>query len=566
MLGLKKRFRENQFFIQILTVVTSTIIITVTITILIFISITERNVIENFKDSHQLIINEVMMNYTDIFEESVTLLDTFNNQNTLKNYLYSKNASSIESANITYNMTRMMKDVDAKLKNVGGNLFIVFEDGIYYGFDDGRKEPKETILNQAFLEDKETKLLLYDIVDKGFTQLSNDRAQFLMHRNLFDDKGLYYGHVVLSIPLDDLDNIYHRLIKSDTEMVYFLDEDNNVVHSQNDIPFDIDMLSDHNYIYTEDKTPIPGIRLISLINKSNLKNEVYRINTLILSIIVLIAIVALILYKFVRKLTHPIYSLAHSLDTVDLAKIDKHSVGGTYEIQQLTDSYNRMLDQVNHYINNLLELEEKKLQSDLTALLRQIRPHFIYNTLTSIRFLITTNQNEKAEESLEDFIVMLQELTHFDQGFKTLADEKTLLEHYGRLSKLRFGPSMTLSINLPESLYDYQIPQLMLQPLVENAFFHAFSSSGGFITISFIDHVDYLMIEIMDNGKGMSSEQVDAIMEQMQEDHPSTHIGISNVHQRIVREFGPEYGLSIYSEINKGTIISVKIPILFNRP
>lgn len=559
---LKQHLNENQFFIQILGLVITAIIITVTVTILIFISITERNVINNFKDSHQLIINEVVSNYTSMFEDAVSLLDTFNNQNALKNYMYAKNNSTVDDMNITYSMTRLMKEVDVKLKSLGANLFVITENGIYYGFDDVRINPDAVIIEEPLFSDRQSYDISYSIIESGFTNFTKDQPQFLMHRNLFDENNEYYGHIVLNFSLPDLDYVYKRLMTSGQDMIFFVDEDFNIVHTESSHEFNLNMMEDQRYIYTHDKLPIPGISMISFINKSTLKNEVYRINTLVLSISILCGIVALLLFQIVRKLTNPIYTLSDALENVNLAKIDKQSVGGTYEIQQLTDSYNRMLEDVNLYINNILELEEKKNKSDLTALLRQISPHFIYNTLTSIRFLIISKQNEKASEALEDFIMMLQSLTHFDQGLITLKDEQILLEHYARLSKLRFGPLITLNITLDESLYDLQIPQLLLQPIVENAFFHAFNQQGGFINISFIAHSDKLVIEVMDNGKGMSSTQLSQIHEQMQQEKPLMHIGLSNVHQRILLEFGSDYGLRIYSEENKGTIVTLSLPII----
>lgn len=559
---VKQRLTENQFFIQILTVVILAITITATLTILMFISITENNVINNFKHSHQLVINEVVSNYNSMFEDSISLLDTLNNQNTLKNYMFSKDQSTVEEMNVTYSMSRFMKEIDHKLTTLESNLFIVTENGVYYGFGDTRIDSDEVISNEPLFTDINDSDIKYSIVNSGFTKFTKDKPQFLIHRNLYDENGHYYGHVVLNFSLQDLDHIYQRLIPTGQDMIYFVNDSNEVLHSVSDTPFSYSMLDDKQYIYTEDKLPIPGVRMLSFIKKSSLKKEVYRINTLIISISVICGIFAILLYQIVRKLTNPIYALSEALDHVNLAKIDKQTVGGTYEIQQLTDSYNGMLEDVNHYITNLLELEEKKMQSDLTALLRQISPHFIYNTLTSIRFLIISNQNDKAAEALEDFIVMLQSLTHFDQGLITLKDEKTLLDHYARLNKLRFGPSIELNILMDNTIEQLQIPQLIVQPIVENAFFHAFGPDGGFININFSVNETTLTIEVMDNGKGMNQEQLNQIFEQMQQEKPLMHVGISNVHQRIVMQFGEQYGLDIYSEPNKGTIVTLTLPII----
>lgn len=559
---IKQRLNENQFFIQILLLVISAITITAAITIFIFISITERNVVNNYRDSHQLIINEVVTNYNTMFEDAISLMDTFNNQNTLKNYMITQNQSTVDDMNLSYSMTRFMKDIDSKLKSLKANLFITGDQGIYYGFDDVRINADEILMNQPIFADHDDPSLRYNIIPTGLTTFTKDKPQFLVHRNLYDDKDQYYGHIVLSFSLSDLDYVYQRLTPRGQDLIYFMNEDDEIVHTASTIPFNDSMYEDQQYIYTEDKLPIPGIRMLSFINKSSLKNEVYRINTLILSISALCGIFAILLFQVVRKLTNPIYALSDSLDNVNLEKIDKQTVGGTYEIQQLTDSYNHMLEDVNHYIKNILELEEKKTQSDLTALLRQISPHFIYNTLTSIRFLIMSNQNEKAAIALEDFIVMLQSLTHFDQGLIQLKDEKNLLDHYARLSQLRFGSLISVHITMSPDLYEYQIPQLILQPIVENAFFHAFGKEGGFVNLTFSTHDTDLIIEIMDNGKGMNAEQLALIEQNMQEEKPLMHVGISNVHQRITLEFGPDYGVHIYSEPNKGTIVTIRLPII----
>lgn len=556
----KQTFKENQFFLQLLVLLTSAIILAVVFTVFIFISITEKNVLDNYMKTHTLVIDEIASNYSDTYEEAINLITTLSNKNTIENYLTTKSDSGLESMNISYNMTRTMNEIDANIKSSQANMFFFSDERVYFAFGDQRIHNNFDFNHKQEFRNTISTEIQYHIVESGFTTLTQNNPQILMHRNLFDNNHEYYGKIVLSFSIDDIDYVYERLLDTKNELIYFVDNNNTVIHSNTDQVLNNVLLEGDSYLMTEANLNIPNLKMLSFVNRSSLINEVYRINSLIISILLLILSISAILYFIVRNITTPISNLSRNMRQNRVEKINPEVIGGTFEIRTLTQSYNQMVDDVDKYITDIVDLKEMKLQSDLTALLRQISPHFIYNTLASIRFLIMSNQNDIAAESLEDFIVLLQALTHFDEGLITLSDEHTILTHYIRLQKLRFGPDIQAIINLPDSLKDFKVPQLILQPIVENSLFHAFGSNGGLININFNEHDDILVIEIMDNGKGIDERKLAQIETQMRTSSPTTHIGIANVHQRIQLQFGEDYGLSIFSELNRGTIVTLRIP------
>ena len=205
-----------------------------------------------------------------------------------------------------------------------------------------------------------------------------------------------------------------------------------------------------------------------------------------------------------------------------------------------------------------MEEQSNRRKAEIHALQMQINPHFIYNTLTTIKWLIWQGETEKSVKSIDAFIMILRNKISNKNEIISVAEEAKNLENYMFLLHTRFSEQIHTDIFIAESCESLSIPKLLVQPFVENAFYHAFSeTTSGLIHIFFRKKEDDLVIEVVDNGSGMKLDDA-----QKNRKESFTGIGIHNVDDRIHLIYGQEYGVSIQSNLGSGTRITITIPAI----
>ncbi len=204
-------------------------------------------------------------------------------------------------------------------------------------------------------------------------------------------------------------------------------------------------------------------------------------------------------------------------------------------------------------------LEYKMLQS-------QVNPHFIYNTLNSIKWMATIQGASGIAEMTTAFARLLKSVAKGNRPLHTLREEFALLNDYCTIQRYRYGGAITVEIAeiSDEGLCECLIPSFTLQPLAENAVFHGIEPKGGagsvWLRIRREEEGD-VVITMEDDGVGMEPEAVRKIFEETKEEaEPYSQIGLRNVHRRIQYAFGPQYGLSIESQPGEYTRVEIRIP------
>ncbi|HIZ65497.1 MAG TPA: sensor histidine kinase, partial [Candidatus Blautia pullicola] len=214
--------------------------------------------------------------------------------------------------------------------------------------------------------------------------------------------------------------------------------------------------------------------------------------------------------------------------------------------------------------------QQQMLQkTELNSLRMQINPHFIYNTLESIKWIAYMEENE-------EIVTMVKALGDFMRssisGSEFISVEKELdnIQCYLTIQKFRYGDKLSVKISIPEELYQAQIPKLLLQPLIENAMVHGLEQKmgNGVISISgFVQNSD-LYIDIIDNGIGFSSEaleKLNAALNTPNDTSVSFGLGMRNVHQRIQMYYGEIYGLKVTSQYGVETRVQIHIPFVLRQ-
>lgn len=273
-------------------------------------------------------------------------------------------------------------------------------------------------------------------------------------------------------------------------------------------------------------------------------------------------------YMLSRYITKPVRTLVAKMDRVyDMEVLHSIQTTGNDEIGRLARSYNAMMERIHLLMRETREADRRKKQFELKMLQSQIAPHFLYNTLACISSLAKQHKISEVRETIKALVGLLSFSFDRSKEFVSLEEELEGLRMYAYIQKVRYGDKFTMEIDAATETNSKTMLKLTLQPLVENAIFHGLAplKRSGTIRIRTKCVKDKLIVTIRDNGLGMSSELLNnllAIRHKAPNKHRFTGIGIMNVHERIGLHFGPEYGLSIFSLPDVGTLIRIELPAL----
>jgi len=321
-----------------------------------------------------------------------------------------------------------------------------------------------------------------------------------------------------------------------------------------------------------------GWRIISVIPYAYLMNSTVQNGILTLSIVFILIILSILFALVITSsISSPIKKLASAMQRVgqgDLSvKLDfDNSQGNTKdELVILGIGFTEMLSRLVNLINDVFqskikekELEFLKTEAELNALQQQINPHFLYNILESIFWI----SYEKGEIEISKMITALGNFfrTSINKGLEyiTVENEVMNVKNYVYLQRIRFNERFSVKWLIDDKVLNYKIIKFILQPIIENAIIHGLENiqSGGMIIIKGFNKKDNLIFEIIDNGVGMSEEEVENLYKYINSTVKdiTQSIGVKNVNQRIKLYYGNEYGVEIYSRINKGTRVILKLP------
>ncbi|MCG8500829.1 MAG: sensor histidine kinase [Firmicutes bacterium] len=413
--------------------------------------------------------------------------------------------------------------------------------------------------------------------------------RYMMNEKTFED----IGYLAISINLENLSRLIDNITFGKNGKLYIIDANGKVLaskdrsqllktvnfnpetmsavtHTRSEHRFFQGLIGQEQYFIFAAPLSINDWKLIVTLPAGELANAVSGT----LFSVVFIGIISFFVITFISTfiLNNISFPLKKILTTIkEIRKGDlsqKVNVNGCIEVNQLSTEFNFMLDKINNLLSTIVDEQNALRKSQLKALRAQINPHFLYNTLDSIKWLICSGDHDKAAK-------LISSLSSFFRLGLSGGNEEILIkeeiEHvrnYLFIQKLRCGENLSYLIDVEPEIEDLKTPKLILQPIVENAIMHGLNQKEGQGLIKIIvrrKDPQTILYEIIDTGKGMKPEKLDALNQKikaplLQSTAERHGYAVRNVNQRIKLSYGEKYGICYKSKYNTGTKACITIP------
>lgn len=395
------------------------------------------------------------------------------------------------------------------------------------------------------------------------------------------------GIFTFNVSEQSLSDTYDNFI--DTNMIYIVDKNGTIIsHSNKDMlsinfynmkrfeemfenaDFKIIQKNGDSFLFSKFYNENLGWWIVEEIPLKDVLAPLNPLKYMTVGICVFVFILSVLLSKYLSvKIVVPLSTLCHELEEFGRSETNKvFHASGYQEIESICDECNYMSQRITALMDDIKEKENAKRHAELEFLQSQMNPHFIYNTLFSIKCLVDMGNREKALGIIDSFTAILKNTLSYKTKFITIRDEISFLENYITLQKYRYGDIFDFECHCPPLLLEQKILRMLIQPLIENSIFHGFSgiTCRGKITLSFTPAGRNLEIRIQDNGHGFDPAQLQqnansCITVNTSKSCHSNFVGIQNISERIHLHFGNAYGLKISSQAGHGTLITILIPL-----
>lgn len=393
------------------------------------------------------------------------------------------------------------------------------------------------------------------------------------------------GVLLVDMNFSGIEQICKNVEVSKNGYVYLIDTDGEIIYHPRQQLIYSNLITENNYeaakfedgnhienfegnkrLVTVKTVGYTGWKLVAISPMSDVTAGYYEFRVFAIFIMIFAIFILISINMFVSsRIANPIRALEKAVKEFESGVVSLNiPENGSYEIQHLAKAIKSMVNQMNLLMENIMIEQEAKRKSELNALQAQINPHFLYNTLDSIIWMIEN-------ENYDGAIIMVTALARFfrislskGKNVITVRDELEHARNYLTIQNIRYKNKFSYSIEADEETLDLTSIKLIIQPLIENAIYHGmeYMSGEGDILVKSYKKNEDLYIDIIDNGLGMLQEVADKLLTEAvnNQQRKGSGIGLKNVHERIKLYFGEEYGLEVYSEPDEGTTIRIHMP------
>lgn len=404
---------------------------------------------------------------------------------------------------------------------------------------------------------------------------------FSVSRQIRDEHFHAVGTVVLLVDcstLIDVINVNPALTRTGAYIVVTNDRDEIIADTRSDSNPAETVFSWRNYadnsgyITYNSRSEYSGLSVSVIIPAGTLYESVNRFgqHSMLISALLIFAILGIALYLS-YLIVKPVKNLQNTADAVRCGNLDIHTdIHTTDEIGSLAQSFDMMIDKIKDLVENVYLSQIRNKQSQLEALQHQINPHFLYNTLESIRMKAVLNKDMEVAQMTKTLGWLFRITLDLDSNIVRVKDEIEHVRVYVDIQNMRYDGRFTLNVDLPEDVMDCPMIKLVFQPIVENSIIHGYENNNhpGMITILGAVRDGRMEITIHDDGDGIGRTPLAALNESLratptgiEANNCDRGIGLHNISQRLKLEYGVEVSLSLQSETGTGTTVTIVIPV-----
>ncbi|MGO4497956.1 sensor histidine kinase [Paenibacillus sp. 2RAB27] len=557
----------------------------------------------SFKVSERLLDAQVSRSNTDTLEQMDKNINVLLDQVTAIVNIYNMN-NELE-ANLTKTYTNIYEQLldQAKVENsmlrysfafdwLNFQSFLIGQNGLIYtqNYQNNIVDPTRLLsYNWKELLAASPDRITWLSTHKSFLKNNEDSNVFTAAKLLqTDNTNKSYGVFVLSVKETSLYNIYKGLL-SEGKDIFIVDENMNIISNStrglvgskladdpnlekltaNKENYNVSMINNQKYLTLYKKVNRMNWYIVERIPMTLIYKDIDVLKSKIFYIAficILLSLIAAVLIS--RTFSLPLRKLSRRIQSYVLkGNVQTVKVNAPVnEMNLLATEYDKMIHKLESTISELVKNQEEKRVAELQALQMQINPHFLYNTLNSIKCLVWVQKTHLIEPTINALVNLLEHTINRSHEYISIKDEVENMDHYIYIQQIRTSNPITMHYHIDEELLSYKLPKLLLQPIIENAIFHGLepNSSEGTISVYGSRYRDGIRIEIIDNGVGMTEQEIESIWDDSGERAHSrfSGIGVRNVDERLKLNFGRLYGLTITSQPGKGTSVALTLPIV----
>lgn len=584
---LADKLKYHDLFIKMFSITLISIIAVALATWIIMIRMSEQVFMDTFSITNSKIITQIQ---TSMENMNYAVSMTASNANTsgeIKRFLTRGQFTTIEALNSHYKVTQEMKRIQSTVASYPIAMVIAGKNGNRHATDTTYWPLTYHGLNEHNITERtllEPRKLHYQLDYSTLDHESNGEAVVVASKALIEQvSGDYYGVLYFAMREADFRKNYSGFTSKGND-VLLINADGAVISSNLSDRLgaeEMELLSyaqlieqqgakylnvewnNRQHLILSTYMPNYDLYLVNIIDKRFVLSQMLNVKTVALICIAIVIISLIIVFITSRRITRSLTLLARQMSRVTKRNFGNYiTVKGSNEIVEVGKAYNLMLDELNEYIEELLKTQKEQRNAELSALQMQINPHFLYNTLASVKILVQQGNKEKASATINALIELLQNTISNASETITVEQELVNLKNYVFINHVRYGDNIHVSYFVDEQCHHIHLPKLIIQPFIENAFFHAFQGrTNGYIYVMISRNGGNLVCEIVDNGVGFEPSKLENHKKNEASSHFFSGIGVRNVNDRLELLYGEGYGVNIVSNQGEGTRITITIPI-----
>ena len=405
------------------------------------------------------------------------------------------------------------------------------------------------------------------------TYIQND---FLcMGQGILDENGKFLGYLVVGIPgrecADILSGINRKYAITDEMGWIYLSNSAEYLSDEMgrflwfDKKQDGFFTENNQHFYLTQNHILSG--QIGVYTMTDTDPKVHIMWWMILMIVVIFAIIGIVTYYSTRKVsakyTQDVKLLADAFTSVENGEWNTNlTMDSTLEFQVIGKAFNKMIDSMRKQVEENKELALHAAFAQVKQLESQFNPHFLFNTLDNIRFMIHIDANS-ADKMITSLSKLLRYSIHDSGEEISVKEDMENIQSYFNILQIRYNKRFAYEVNIEESILDCMIPKLIMQPLVENAVKYGFTDRDKLtVKIKGYEKQGRLIFSCEDDGAGITPQQLKDIRRRLQQkENKEGHLGLYNIHRRIQLMYGEEYGIFLESEIGQGVVVVLVLPV-----